>query len=75
MAQLFLEIAWSLNVLSAIYLCETINHQILLYTFNPFSNLAPEFWHIVRKDTFTNDSWTLLEHRVNQSSLLMNREY
>lgn len=39
----------------------------MLYTFNPYARMAPEFWNIVQ-DNISSVSWTLLEHRIEESS-------
>lgn len=48
----FLKTVWAFDILSAVYLCRTVNNQLILYTFNPYSHYIPPFWEIVTKDVF-----------------------
>lgn len=57
-ARLSLSTIWAFNVLSAIYLCYNHLRQLILYTFNPYTNLAPEFW----SEVLGSMNWTLLLH-------------
>lgn len=66
-AQTLLKTVWTFNILSVIYLCRRVDNQLILYTFNPYSHLAPTFWNKVKKDKFTDESWTLLEHPIKHS--------
>lgn len=62
-AQLFLSTIWTFSILSATYICHNFNNELMLYTFNPFASLAPEFWNkVVRDDKFPNKYWTLFQH-------------
>lgn len=65
MARALLKTVWAFNILSAVYLCRTVNNQMILYTFNPYSNSAPTFWRNVENKS--NESWTLFEHPIEQS--------
>ena len=52
----FLSAIWSVNVLSALYLCKEWNNQLLLYTFNPYADMAPNIWQkIPNKNIFSLD--------------------
>ena len=42
----FLKILWDFNILSATFLCYDSTHALQLYTFNPFTNYAPDPWQI-----------------------------
>lgn len=61
MAHLFLITVWSFNILSAIYLCCDSNNQCKLYTFNPYTSLAPTFWTRIGDDNFADKYWTLFQ--------------
>ena len=50
MASHFLSIIWSYKILSAIYVYENLKNEIFLYTFNPYSNIAPRFWDEIHTD-------------------------
>ena len=54
----FLKVVWSANVLSAIYLCNKGNDQLILYTFNPYTDRAPHIW---QKVLTKNTNWTLYQ--------------
>lgn len=73
MARLFLSTLWNFNILWVTYLCRKRNNQLLLYTFNPYTSLAPIFWKKVQDNHFSNEHWTLLEHPLEES--LSYREY
>ena len=69
MANSFLSILWSFNISNGIYLCED-DEQLYLYTFNPFGNIAPKFWHKVKFDG--NDKyWTLFQYPMKKFHGLM----
>lgn len=61
-ANLFLNTIWAHNVLSVIYLCYGRYNQPILHTFNPYTNLAPQFWNEIEDDQFLNEYWTPFEH-------------
>lgn len=62
MARLVLSTVWAFNILSAVYLCFNPNSQLMLYTFNPYTSLAPKFWNKVQDDDSLNKRWTLFRH-------------
>lgn len=66
LAHLFLKTVWSFNILSAIYLCNNFNNEPKLFTFNPYTNLAPTFWN--RDVNFLDKYWTLFQHQFKSSS-------
>lgn len=55
----FLHAAWKMNLLSVWYLCQQVNTGITLYTFNPFTNYAPQPWLKIGSDDNSEDRWTL----------------
>lgn len=77
-APAFLSTAWAFNILSAIYLCYDSNGEIILYTFNPFTSLAPMFWNKTHNE-YSNKDWTLLQHPLESlqtlETLLVHRKY
>lgn len=76
-ANAVLKTAWSFNISSVIYLCKTMKDRSLLYTFNPYSHLAPTFWKVEDEPEFVNESWSLLKHPIDKFSerSLNNRKY
>ena len=46
MVATFSNIFWSYNIVSGLYLCKKENNDIAVYTFNPYSNIAPKFWRL-----------------------------
>lgn len=64
LARLFLSTTWAFNILSATYICHDSDSQLILYTFNPYTSLAPKFWNEIRTDNVSNKYWTLFEHQV-----------
>lgn len=67
MARSFLNAVWTSNILSAIYVCNNCNNQPMLYTFNPYTSLAPKFWDKVRDDHSSDKYWTLFQHQFDFS--------
>lgn len=65
-AAAFLNVAWKINILSAIFLC-TKNKDVTLYTYNPFTKRAPIPWREAEyqkpSDTAYNERWTLYKQR------------
>lgn len=59
-ANTFLQMLWTYNVLSAIYLCNELNSDVAMYTFNPYSKRAPIFWKQVQGNSSLN-VWTMFE--------------
>lgn len=70
MAELFLKTVWAFNILSAIYMCYNLKNQAMLYTFNPYNNLAPKFWNKRECDYFSNEYWTMFQHSLEFASFL-----
>lgn len=77
MAHVLLSTIWSFNVLSAVYLCTNSNHQIMLYSFSPYTSVVPTFWNATQSDNSSNNHWTLLEHLLEQpyELSLVSRKY
>lgn len=65
----FLATAWSYNILSAIYLCTDSFERLFIYTFNPFNDMAPQFWRRVKVNYLLINYKTLLVHPVNASDI------
>lgn len=62
MARDFFHLVWSFNILRATVLCENLEGQLQLYTFNPYNDFAPKFWNAVKEKDFQNKhEWTLFE--------------
>ena len=63
MANTFLKIIWNFNILSAIYLCQSMHdHELFIYTFNPFEKYDSNFWRAVNSTKY----WTLLKHPIQE---------
>lgn len=67
LARRSLSTVWSFNILNVIYLCYNHDNQIMLYNFNPYTNLAPKFWSEVQDSGPTIKFWTLFQHSVEFS--------
>ena len=70
-AAVFLSILWSYNILSGLYLCANKKNKSI-YTFNPYSNLAPKFWTSIPIGQFVNEHWTLFEHPLESTFKILN---
>ena len=64
MAEIFLRTLWTFNILFAVYLCRDWNDKVLLYTFNPYTNMAPESWKKVYTHNTYSEPWTLFFHPI-----------
>lgn len=69
MAHSFLSRVWAFNILSALYMCYNLQNQPTLYTFNPYTSLAPKFWNKTDVDHSSNKYWTMLQHSFESPQL------
>ncbi|CAG5077888.1 Protein of unknown function [Cotesia congregata] len=60
-ASKMLQVLWELNLISTFYVCYEPNNKelMMLYTYNPFTNRAPEPWAEVESTDRPDDRWTL----------------
>ncbi|CAG5082588.1 Protein of unknown function [Cotesia congregata] len=60
-ASKMLQVLWKLNLISAFYVCYEPNDKesMMLYTYNPFTDRAPEPWVEVESTDRPNDRWSL----------------
>ena len=69
----FLKVIWSVNVLLVLYLCTNRKNGNLLYTFNPYADLAPNSW---TKIPGIDTNWTMfrlsLQYRFDLSKIIKN---
>ena len=65
MSNEFLKVIWKFNILFVTYLCKNLNNQLLLYTFNPYADLAPNLWKKVPQG---KETWTLFQHLIYSES-------
>lgn len=75
MARVFLRTLWDFNILWATYLCRKRTNQLSLYTFNPYSSLAPIFWRKVDDGILSSENFTLFEHPLERSHFLAYSKY
>ncbi|CAG5080959.1 Protein of unknown function [Cotesia congregata] len=54
-----LQLLWKFELLSSIYFCIEPNNDIMLYTYNPYTNRAPDSWTKVNTDDKPDSRWTL----------------
>lgn len=66
-ADLFLGTVWAFNILSAIYVCYNLDNHPTLYTFNPYTSLAPKFWNKSEDVHFPNTHWSMFQHSLESS--------
>lgn len=60
---LFINIAWKMNLLNIMYLCYKWNKQLSLYSFNPYSRSAPKYWNIIESTSM--NQFTLLKFEAD----------
>nr|ACE75271.1 hypothetical protein GFP_L5_0190 [Glyptapanteles flavicoxis] len=69
-AAAILKVLWRFDVLSSYVVCSETGNQTMIYTYNPFTNRAPDPWTTVRTTNNPSARWTLY-HRffVNDGQL------
>ncbi|KAH0556123.1 hypothetical protein KQX54_000493, partial [Cotesia glomerata] len=50
---------WKFELLSSFVVCSKTNNQTMLYTYNPYTNRAPNSWVAVRNKENSKRRWTL----------------
>lgn len=73
MARDCLHFVWSLNILSVLFLCRSANNKLSLFTYNPFSKHAPQFWKALYPNN--DEMWTLLEHTIEEENSFYGKQY
>lgn len=66
-ARAFLNVEWIFNLLFVVYICRNSNDQLMFYAFNPYTGSGPKFWNILQSDNLTDETWSLLEYRIEPS--------
>lgn len=66
MAEILLLTLWNFNILSAVYLCQNLNDELVFYTLNPYANVAPKFWNGIPVGGSVNPYKTLFKHQIQQ---------
>ena len=56
---------WELNISSAFYLCFNAMDELVLYTFNPYSQTYLKYWHVTPNNGFHNNRWSLFHQIIN----------
>ncbi|XP_057325637.1 uncharacterized protein LOC130667802 [Microplitis mediator] len=68
-----LQSLWKADLLSSFYICNDSHNKTMVYTFNPFTRRAPNFWEEVDKIDKPNDRWTLYNQPlINDTSICQN---
>ncbi|XP_057326941.1 uncharacterized protein LOC130668595 [Microplitis mediator] len=63
-----LRMVWDIEALGSFYVCrDQVNKSTLVYTFNPYTDRAPEPWSKVKKKTSDN-RWTLYRQTFKNDS-------
>ncbi|OXU22251.1 hypothetical protein TSAR_002569, partial [Trichomalopsis sarcophagae] len=62
MAEIFLGIAWMYKLLSTLYVCKNHDDNLFLYTYNPYSDIAPMLWTKVSNNTASSSGWALFRN-------------
>ncbi|XP_057328344.1 uncharacterized protein LOC130669442 [Microplitis mediator] len=63
-----LRMVWDIEALGSFYVCrDQVNKSTLVYTFNPYTDKAPEPWSRVKKKTSDN-RWTLYRQAFKNDS-------
>ncbi|XP_057326112.1 uncharacterized protein LOC130668070 [Microplitis mediator] len=68
-----LQLLWKADLLSSFYICSDSNNKTMVYTFNPFTRRAPNYWEEVDTIDKPNDKWTLYKQPfINDKSICQN---
>ncbi|XP_057320936.1 uncharacterized protein LOC130664835 [Microplitis mediator] len=62
-----LQLLWTMELLSSFYVCIEPNNDKMIYTYNPYTNRAPEPWENVDLIDKPNDRWTLYKQLYSQN--------
>ncbi|XP_057340080.1 uncharacterized protein LOC130677357 [Microplitis mediator] len=62
-----LQLLWTMELLSSFYVCIEPNNDKMIYTYNPYTNRAPEPWENVDIIDKPNDRWTLYKQLFSQN--------
>ncbi|XP_014613517.1 PREDICTED: uncharacterized protein LOC106791970 [Polistes canadensis] len=75
----FLQIIWKQDILSSTYFCINSNEEIMMYTYNPYTNWALKEWKEVWEkpmNVSSNRNWTLYEQKfINNKTTCSNLDF
>lgn len=54
-----LKTAWKMNVVKSFFLCVNSKNVSMIYTYNPYTNRAPQPWKNVKTTKKRTDGWTM----------------
>ncbi|KAK0176630.1 hypothetical protein PV328_000747 [Microctonus aethiopoides] len=54
-----LKTAWEMNVVKSFFLCVNSKNVSMIYTYNPYTNRAPQPWKNVKTTKNRTDGWTM----------------
>ncbi|KAK0073174.1 hypothetical protein PV326_013684, partial [Microctonus aethiopoides] len=54
-----LKTAWEMNVVKSFFLCVNSKNVSMIYTYNPYTNRAPQPWKNVKTTRKRTDGWTM----------------
>ncbi|KAK0073439.1 hypothetical protein PV326_013422 [Microctonus aethiopoides] len=58
-ARNILKTAWEMNVVKSFFLCVNSKNVSMIYTYNPYTNRAPQPWKNVKTTRKRTDGWTM----------------
>ncbi|XP_057328397.1 uncharacterized protein LOC130669475 [Microplitis mediator] len=66
-----LQMTWKIEALSSYFVCQhSLSNRTIIYTFNPYTDRAPEPWRKEKITNKPNDRWTLYRQQfVNDKSM------
>ncbi|KAF7989105.1 hypothetical protein HCN44_007415 [Aphidius gifuensis] len=72
----YLRQTWFFNILNSFYICYDKNNNIFIYTFNPFVDMAPKNWKLVKNSNDKqddDDAWTIFNRQYkNEKKICVN---
>ncbi|KAK0159583.1 hypothetical protein PV327_010679, partial [Microctonus hyperodae] len=60
-------IMWKMDLINSLLICRNNNNEILMFTFNPYTNRVPEGWEIIQ-DPQIHHPWTLFSRSYKENS-------
>lgn len=71
-----LQIIWEIEALSSYYVCQhRLSNRTIIYTFNPYTDRAPEPWRKEKIADKPDDRWTLYRQQFVNSKLLSTKNF
>ncbi|KAK0166703.1 hypothetical protein PV327_004193 [Microctonus hyperodae] len=68
-ARNILKSAWEMNVVKSFFLCVNSKNVPIIYTYNPYTNRAPQPWTTVKTTKKRTDGWTMYSKSNHEGNI------